>query len=51
MVERILAWLTRLFCHHDDLTVREKGRLWLKCQKCGRETAGWTLTPAKEKSV
>ena len=28
---------------HDDLVVRASGRTWLRCQRCDRETPGWTL--------
>lgn len=28
---------------HDDLTVYAEGRLYLRCQSCGRETPGWNV--------
>ena len=28
---------------HDDRMARSAGRLWLQCDHCGRETAGWQL--------
>lgn len=40
---RILQRLRRAFCRHDDLPQYEAERLCLRCQNCGRETAGWTL--------
>jgi hypothetical protein len=32
-----------LFAGHDDMVVREAGRMWLRCQHCGRDTPGWTV--------
>jgi hypothetical protein len=29
---------------HGDVVVRAPERLYLRCDYCGRETAGWTLT-------
>ena len=28
---------------HDDRIARSPVRLWLQCDHCGRETAGWQL--------
>jgi hypothetical protein len=28
---------------HDDSFAREPRRLMLRCERCGRETAGWTI--------
>ncbi len=34
----------RCFVHgHEDLRHCELGRLYLRCEVCGRETRGWTL--------
>ena len=33
-----------LFLGHDDMMVRAPERLYLRCDHCGRESAGWTLT-------
>jgi hypothetical protein len=32
-----------LLTGHDDRVVRSPARLWLQCDHCGRETAGWQL--------
>ena len=32
-----------LLLGHDDMMVRSAGRMWLRCQQCGRDTAGWTI--------
>jgi len=32
-----------LLLGHDDMMVRSTGRMWLRCQHCGRDTAGWTI--------
>ncbi len=32
-----------LLTGHDDMMVREVGRMWLRCQRCGRDTPGWCL--------
>jgi len=32
-----------LFIGHDDRMTRSSARLWLRCDHCGRETAGWQL--------
>ena len=32
-----------LLLGHDDSMVRAQERLWLRCDHCGRETAGWKL--------
>lgn len=34
-----------LLLGHDDMMVRAPDRLWLRCQNCGRDTAGWTIGP------
>jgi hypothetical protein len=39
---------TRIRClilGHDDRFHREAGRLSLRCDECGRGTAGWTIGP------
>lgn len=33
-----------LLLGHEDMMVRAPERLCLRCDHCGRETAGWTLT-------
>ena len=32
-----------LLIGHDDRVARSSARLWLQCDHCGRETAGWQL--------
>ncbi len=32
-----------LLMGHDDMLVRAPGRLWLRCNDCGRETPGWSV--------
>ena len=32
-----------LLAGHDDMVVREAGRMWLQCQRCGRDTPGWRV--------
>ena len=32
-----------LLIGHDDRIARSSARLWLQCDHCGRETAGWQL--------
>jgi hypothetical protein len=34
-----------LLLGHDDMIVRSTGRMWLRCQHCGRDTAGWMIGP------
>ena len=34
-----------LLVGHDDMMIRSPNRLWLRCQHCGRETAGWAIGP------
>ena len=36
-----------LLLGHDDSMVRAPERLWLRCDHCGRETAGWTLARSR----
>ncbi len=28
---------------HDDFVHHERSRLFLKCERCGRETVGWQI--------
>ena len=42
--QRIVSWLCGCTGGHDDLIVREHGRMFLRCTKCQRETPGWTVT-------
>jgi hypothetical protein len=35
-----------LLAGHDDMVVREAGRMWLRCQRCGRDTPGWCVNDA-----
>lgn len=37
-----------LYGHSDVLVFGEAGRLFLRCDGCGRETPGWDLVRAKE---
>ena len=32
-----------LLAGHNDMVVREAGRMWLRCQRCGRDTPGWSV--------
>src|SRR6186713_224052 len=32
--------------HHDEVG-RERHRLFLRCARCGRETAGWAIGPQR----
>ena len=34
-----------LLLGHDDMVARNAGRMWLRCQHCGRDTPGWTVGP------
>jgi hypothetical protein len=29
---------------HDETLQQQTSRLWLKCETCGRETVGWSLS-------
>ncbi len=40
----MLFSLRCLLLGHDDWYVRSPERLKLRCEHCGRETPGWTLT-------
>jgi hypothetical protein len=39
-----------LLIGHDDYLCRATGRLYLRCERCGRETRGWVVgkTPPTE---
>jgi ribosomal protein L37AE/L43A len=40
----LLTRLRCLFCRHTvTLPTREGDRIFLSCQHCGHESAGWTL--------
>jgi hypothetical protein len=41
--DRMTLSLRCLLIGHDDRIARSSVRLWLKCDHCGRETAGWQL--------
>ena len=32
-----------LLVGHNDMLVREAGRMWLRCHQCGRDTPGWSV--------
>ena len=32
-----------LLVGHDDMLVREAGRMWLRCHRCRRDTPGWRV--------
>ena len=34
------------FLGHDDMVHGAAGRLFLRCERCRRETGGWTIEPA-----
>ena len=39
-------WLASIGClivGHDDLVRRSSSRMFLECERCGRETSGWTI--------
>ena len=36
-----------LLLGHDDMMARAAGRMWLRCQHCGRDTPGWTVGPGR----
>ena len=38
-----LVWLACLLVGHDDMVMRAPGRLWLRCNDCGRDTPGWLV--------
>ncbi len=40
----MLTSLRCLVLGHDDTIVRAPERLFVRCDHCGRETSGWTLT-------
>lgn len=43
-----LVWLTQRLCpHFDRFVVNEPDRKYTRCQACGYESPGWTLTPAR----
>jgi len=45
-LHRAAAWLQEACCglHGHDLLLRfESRRVFLKCESCGRETAGWRI--------
>jgi hypothetical protein len=47
-------WATRMHCliaGHDDRFMREPGRLSLRCDECGRNTAGWLIGSAGRRAV
>jgi hypothetical protein len=46
-----MAWLECLIRGHDDSMRRSSGRLYLCCERCGRETPGWTVTSKPSRSV
>ena len=35
-----------LLVGHDDMLIREAGWMWLRCQRCGRDTPGWPVRRA-----
>ncbi len=43
LVAAMLTTLTRLLCRHEDMIHFEPGRVYLRCERCGRVAAGWTL--------
>jgi hypothetical protein len=40
----VVIALRCLFLGHDDIMVRAPERLYLRCEHCARETAGWTVS-------
>ena len=44
-----LAFIECLVRGHDDWVRRSPGRLFLRCERCGRETPGWTIVSAPPK--
>jgi len=43
MVRKWLVFIECLVLGHDDSMRRSPGRLFLQCERCGRETPGWTI--------
>jgi hypothetical protein len=41
--DKMTLSLRCLLIGHDDRIARSSARLWLQCDHCGRETAGWQL--------
>ncbi len=43
--KRLTCWLLghNDLLHQRPATIRESGRVWIVCEHCGRETAGWNL--------
>jgi hypothetical protein len=41
-----LVTIACLIGGHDDFIRRTRSRLYLRCERCGRETAGWAVGPA-----
>ncbi|PWT84444.1 MAG: hypothetical protein C5B57_04870 [Blastocatellia bacterium] len=40
------GWILSIGCAlwgHDDMLHRAPGRLFLRCERCSRETAGWLI--------
>lgn len=47
-----ITWLTQRLCAHEDVRAVDGQRLFVRCLKCGRETAGIvTGKPKKGKPV
>lgn len=48
-----VMWAACLLMGHDDMLVREPGRLWLRCKDCGRDTPGgaWVVTQQRRHSA
>jgi hypothetical protein len=46
-----VAWIECLVAGHDESIRRSPGRVYLCCNRCGRETAGWSVMAKRSPSV
>jgi hypothetical protein len=44
-----LAFIECMILGHDDVIRRTPGRLFLRCERCDRETPGWTIATSAQK--
>jgi hypothetical protein len=47
MLTTLLRTVSSLFCHHEWMTRREPGRVYLECVNCLATTAGIEITPQR----
>jgi len=48
---RFIAGMRCLVRSHDDDTVHEERRVFLRCRHCGRESRGWEIEVAFARTV